>query len=436
MGKRDFCRYLCVMVSIFLLAPQLRPQEQLTERHTTLKNGISKPRTLATHPFGILFYTLPHNFKEGADKRVSIDVSLGSGNIWGQPVTTYIPSDIEDREGLSDLEFFDRINHFDPSEEPSEVYAFQYDGIVKDIRIMSSIPLGGEFDLSIAARSFILTDGKFPLTLLTGDRFIEFFHSNAAGGEDPFGRKLRGFDQAGIEYLDRRGERLHISNGEFIFSGIETALYYYPKLFLESGIYWNFGMHLGTNLSKYNRSLDLGVTLEGLKPFYLTNRKQILFGLGIGLLRKKIVEFTQNQTDLGTNNLLGSFEGHIEYTLNNRKNGHHSFGINYRIQSPYNNKKEEDYYVPFSGDRIKRWHEASRHLYKFPSYWTIMYSFTKRIEFSIYLQQDMVVNNTPDFQTGIRFRLPISDYMRNQKLSRMVKETPSNDKSTHVEDTN
>ncbi|MEX0315546.1 MAG: hypothetical protein AB3N18_15320, partial [Allomuricauda sp.] len=87
-------------------------------------------------------------------------------------------------------------------------------------------------------------------------------------------------------------------------------------------------------------------------------------------------------------------------------NGYHSIGLNYRIQTPYHNKQEEAYYVPTSEENIKRWHDASRQLYKYQSYWSLIYSFTKKTVFSVYLQQDMLVNNAPDLQTGIRLKIP------------------------------
>ncbi|MEM7381570.1 MAG: hypothetical protein AAF361_10300, partial [Bacteroidota bacterium] len=138
--------------------------------------------------------------------------------------------------------------------------------------------------------------------------------------------------------------------------------------------------------------------------------QQFLVGTGLNLLRRSMISFSEDQTDLGTSSFFGSFEGHLEYNRKTRRGGSHSIGVNYRIQTPYNNKEEEDYYVPFNPDRIKRWHEASRHLYKFPSYWSLIYSFTKGIEFSVYLQEDLLVNNAPDLQTGIRLRVPLSRF--------------------------
>ena len=214
-------------------------------------------------------------------------------------------------------------------------------------------------------------------------------------------------DNAYINYLDRNGNEMEIDAGDFVFSGIESSYIYYPEYFLHSNISLNFGAHLGINTSTYNQSLDLGVSIAGVKNFSPDNPNQLQLGLGINFLRRGLVEFQDNQPDLGTSNYFGSFEGHLEYSIQTNKGGVHSFGLNYRIQSSYNSTKEEGYYVPSNPERIARWHEAARHLYKFPSYWSAIYTFSKKTEFSIYLQQDMLVNNTPDIQTGVRLLVPL-----------------------------
>ncbi len=371
------------------------------------KNGISQPNILATHPFGLLFFTLPHNFKMSPEKG-HLKVSLSSGNIWGQPVDVFVPSDQADRDLLGQIPFFDRIFSFDPTASPSEFYSIQYDGVVKDFRLSYSFQLGAKDGFRIGARSFLLTEGRFPFSIFTGDQFIEFFHRQIAGGDDPFGRKFRGLDQAGFAYLDRTGKSMRISAGEFVLSGVELAYYHYPEIFTRHKIHMNLGIHMGANLSKYNRSFDLGASVAGMKRFLMANKDLFQVGLGFNFLRRSLATFSADQTDLGTSNFIGSMEAHLEYAFKNSTSGVHSIGLNYRIQSPYNSPMEDDYYVPFSPDRIARWHEAAGHLYKFPSYWSLIYSFTKSVEFSIYIQQDMLVNNAPDFQTGVQLAIPLN----------------------------
>ncbi len=407
MGRIRYCLCLLVASPLLFLTQTSFSQEIVSNELRNTKNGISKPVTLPTNPLGLLFYRVPHNFKIHADSKSSLDINLSSGNVWGQQVTTFIPTDPSDRQRLENITFYDRIFDFDTINSPYESFSLGYDGVIKDLRVQLSIPLGRKYEISVSARSFYLTDGTFALDIFTSDEFIEGFHTNGLGGEDPFGRRLLGLGKAGISYTDRDGRQLEISNGDFVFSGIETAGYYYMDNFASRQIYLNLGMHLGANVSEYNQSMDLGLSLAGVKDFVLKNNNHFYLGLGLNLLRKGMITFSDDQTDLGTSDLFGSFEGHIEYSIGNRKGANHSFGINYHIQTSYNEKSEEQYYVPFDPDRIKRWHEASRQLYKFPSFWSLIYSFTKKIEFSVYLQQDMLVNNTPDIQTGMRIKIPI-----------------------------
>lgn len=403
-----YIHLVLLFVCIIVLCPLQITVAQNTASDIHLKNGISKPNTLATHPFGILFYTLPHNFKSQPDHIPLLDIHLSSGNVWGLPVDVYVPSLSGDQARMEALPFYSRNFRFNPTESPAEYYFFQYDGVIKDLRISLSIPMGPRNELSVSARSFLLTKGKFPFSTITGDQFIEFFHSNIAGGEDPFGRRVVGMDQAQIHYVDRNGNSLNLMEGAFIFSGIETAFYTYSRLLAKHHIILNFGAHAGLNLNSINTSLDLGISVGGIKNFNPNSKGQFLVGMGVNILRKRSVGFSGNQVDLGTSSIFGSFEGHLEYCKRTSNQAYHSIGLNYRIQTPYNNKNEESHYVPSSPDRIARWHEAARHLYKFPSYWSLIYSFTRKTEISIYLQQDMLVNNAPDIQVGANLKIPFS----------------------------
>ncbi|MCL6266638.1 hypothetical protein [Flagellimonas myxillae] len=400
---------LLITCAVFVCSIQdLHSQNSGPDSFNFQKNGISKPHALATHPFGILFGTLPHNFKRSPSSSKQFDFQVDSGNIWGQPVTVLVPTSSNDRERMKEILFYSRTYNFDAAISPHQTYSFQYDGVVKNFRLAFSLPIQERNEITISSRAFLLTKGTFPFSILTGDQFIEFFHSNIAGGEDPFGRRIRGLDNASIRYTDRNGQSMNIGSGSFVFSGIDLAYYHYPTWFNQKNISLNFGTHLGVNLSPYNSSMDLGISAAGIKVLNPKGKGKWQLGLGINLLRRGFIQFNKNQIDLGTSSYYGSFDGHFEYARKNKKGAYHSIGLGYRIQTPYNNKKEEDYYVPDVPERIARWHEAARHLYKFPSYWSLIYSFTKKTELSIYLQQDMLVNNTPDIQTGVRLRVPIS----------------------------
>ena len=184
-------KYLCLVpcfICILVLCPYTNVSAQNADHNftPTFKNGISKPNTLATHPFGILFYTLPHNFKKQPHKVPLLDINLSSGNIWGQPVGVHVPTSTNDRSRLKPIPFYNRQFSYDPTQSQSEIYWLQYDGILKDLRLAYSFPINLRQEVQISTRSFMLTKGKLPFSVITGDQFIEFFHSNIAGGEDPF----------------------------------------------------------------------------------------------------------------------------------------------------------------------------------------------------------------------------------------------------------
>ena len=110
---------------------------------------------------------------------------------------------------------------------------------------------------------------------------------------------------------------------------LETSYYYYPELSINSfkNFYINFGAHLGINLSKYNASLDFGISTNIIKTYALNDLKYFQFGLSIGVIRKNGIEFKTNNIDFGTNKYLGYLENIIEYNFISKRKTTHSFGI-------------------------------------------------------------------------------------------------------------
>ena len=110
----------------------------------------------------------------------------------------------------------------------------------------------------------------------TSDEFIEWIHSNIAGGEDPFARKYYGLNHAGIRYIDENGKILHLDKGNLIISGIEFSYNYYPqfKLLKKKNIYTNYGLQLGVNVSEINASLDLGFNSSIVKKIKIKTNNE------------------------------------------------------------------------------------------------------------------------------------------------------------------
>ena len=378
----------------------------------TLKNGIDKPSLLSTHHFGIFSSRINQNFKITSPKRTTISFSSASGNIFHPFVETHLPKNPQVREALSDIIWFNRrFNFVNQEETPADYFNIVIDAVVKEFRATINIPISKQHEIDLTLRSYLITKGKYPFSFFTSDETIEWFHSNIAGGEDPYGRRYYGLNQVNFEYNDRNGNNLTLNNGNFFIGGIEFNHFYYPSFLANKKrkLFFNIGSHFGLNTSKFNSSIDLGISLNSVKKIVLKNKNEFNFGLGISTLRKNIINF-KDVIDLGNNAYLGSLETSLEYTKYTQNNNYHAFGINYRIQTTYNKRKESDYYR-----LLGKWQEINggwQHgvttLYKTLNDWNLIYTYGHhKYKISIYLKQDFEVNNAPDFQTGISLTLPI-----------------------------
>ena len=284
------------------------------------------------------------------------------------------------------------------------------DGVIKGLKINGIIPISAKSDLHLGFRSFLLTKGKAPFSLLTGDQFIEWFHKAIAGGEDPFARELFGLDKARIYYNDRNSNEMEIENGDFLVGGLEAAYYLYPSKFShkERRLYSNFGIHFGANLSQFNSSIDIGLSYNLSKSYQLSERSWIRTGLGLGALRKNLIDFKSDNMDFGTNDVLGPLEAFASYEFSTKRGIKHAISADFYLQSSFNKKDEFDYSIPTrSGVSEKSWVTGFSHLYRNNNYWTLLYSFEKRIRTTIYIQQDLTLNNHPDIQTGLQLAFRI-----------------------------
>ncbi len=114
---------------------------------------------------------------------------------------------------------------------------------------------------------------------------------------------------------------------------------------------------------------------------------------------------------MGNNPFLGSLESEIEFTKFTRKKNYHSFGIHYQIQTRYNKLEEASYYhLKGKWQEIKAgWQHGFTTLYEGLSAWTLLYTYGRpNYKITLYLKEDLLVNNAPDAQTGISIQIPIS----------------------------
>ncbi|MDC9722429.1 MAG: hypothetical protein PSN34_06605, partial [Urechidicola sp.] len=313
---------------------------------------------------------------------------------------------------LSQVVWYHRnFNFIDQETTPAAYTNIVIDAVVKEFRFDFNLRLAKEHELKASVRSFLITKGKTPSSLLTSDDFLEWFHSNIAGGEDPFGRKYYGLNQVNYKYTDRNGEVLELNSGDFFIGGLELNYFYYPEFLVNQkrNFFVNFGSHLGINTSKYNPSMDVGLSGNAIKTLTLKNDNQFNFALGLSVLRKNLIDF-DTVVELGNNKFLGSLEAEVEYTLYTKKKNSHSFGILYQLQTSYNKKEEADYYKLLGqwSEINAGWHNGVSTLHEYLSNWTFMYVYaTPKFKIYAYLKEDLDVNNAPDLQTSIGVQFPI-----------------------------
>ncbi|WP_347922424.1 hypothetical protein [Pontimicrobium sp. SW4] len=378
--------------------------QEIYSTHVTLKNGISKPSVLSTHPFGVFFSRIQGNFKIHPTKKTQLKINLESGNVWGTQIKTYVPNNIEVRNEVRKHEWHQAQYFFDEETLDTKSYELQIDGVIKGLRLKTSLNLGGKQELNIGLRLFMLSKGKAPFSIITSDRFIENFHEKIAGGSDPFDREVFGYNKALIKYTDRNGNTLELNNNDLFVGGLETSYYYYPNSLVSKTYSMNFGAHLGYNLSSYNNSLDLGLSVNAIKIIHVNDNHYLQIGLGTGILRKELVSFNSNNIDFGTNNYLGNLESIIEYNIISKGNTTHSIGLDYYLQTSLNRRDELEYAIPIRHPNAhKSWGHGVTNLYRNNNYWSLLYSITKKTSLTFYLQQDFEVNNNPDIQTGISY---------------------------------
>ncbi|TCP28308.1 hypothetical protein EV195_101484 [Tenacibaculum skagerrakense] len=376
-----------------------------------LKNGIDKPSMLPIHHFGMFSSRINQNFKVRPVDKNELQVSIASANTFNPFVEKYIPKDEATRNEMRQLIWYNRHFFIDQETTPAEYSTIVVDAVFKNIRIDFTTKLTAKSDLTFTLRSYLVTKGLFPFSTITSDNFIEWFHSNIAGGEDPFGRRYYGLNQVNVRYQDKNGRVLTLKDGEFIFGGIETNYFYYPSFpkLTHKNIFMSFGAHMGINTSEYNPSLDFGFSSNLTKEWRFKNNTEFRFGVGLAVLRKNIMNFG-NTVELGDLNFLGSLESMIEYTKYTAKKNYHSWGINYQRQTSYNNPDEANYYqlVGKWQEIHSGWSNGFEKLTEHQSAWSLLYTYgTPKTTLNLYLKQDLYLNNSPDIQTGIALKFPL-----------------------------
>ena len=404
-------KYRLFLFIFFAFISNSIAQSDTTDVFTTeIENSsdIIKPNILSNHPFGIYISRLNHNFNVRSPDKYSFSFDFSSGNVVLPYVKAYELTDPNDQQKAESMAWHKREFEFDLTKVPANTKEFEADGVIRSYRFTFTLPITVHHELNFSLRMNSLDGGKYPYSIFTSDESIEWFHSNIAGGEDPFSRRYYGLNKAGISYKDETDKVLTMNNGDFIFSGIDINYNYYPKLEMnKKHIYLNFGTQLGINTSSYNPVADFGISSSILKKMLIRNKNTLSYGVSAGVLRQHFLQYG-DRVNISNKDFLYSFEGLIDYKIKLRNTNRLSFGINYNLQTSYSNKKDLDHII-LAGERINtHWQKTISHLYDTLEGWNFICTYsTRRFSYFVYLREDLNLDNAPDLQTGIGVKMSI-----------------------------
>lgn len=379
--------------------------QEIEPPNDSLKSvDIIQAKLIGNHPLGIYMMRLESDFRIHPVSKSRLSIQLSSANVWEPLVTAYKPLQENDRAFFNSLVWYDREYAFDHNSIPSEQISFEADAIIKGLHLSYYLPLGKQQEIRFDLRSYLFTEGKLPFSIFSSDKFLEFFHSNIAGGEDPFARRYYGLDQAGIRYIDEEGRAIEKQANDFVLPSLEAHYtYFIPSKFLaEQDFYINLGAHLGVNTNSYNPSTDLGISAAFIKQLKLKNKKILQLASGTSLTIPSLIKLGET-VNINNTAILFTADWQLSYQGKTNKNNQWEIALNYHHQSPYQSREDTDGII-LVGERISsHWHYAISHLYDSSTLWSLVFNYaTPHYAISVYFSEDIKVNNAPDIQTGVQ----------------------------------
>jgi len=105
-------------------------------------------------------------------------------------------------------------------------------------------------------------------------------------------------------------------------------------------------------------------------------------------------------------NLLLSSEFLLSYIIPVKGNGYLSIATSYFIQSSFNRRKDFETLVLTGERHSSHWHYAVSHLYRVLTANYLILTYTNEaFACSIFLREDLLVDNAPDVQLGIGLKV-------------------------------
>jgi hypothetical protein len=372
-------------------------------------SDIIKPNILSNHPLGMYISRINHNFKVRSSNKYSFSFDISSANVMLPYLKAYYLTNPDDRELAKSFPLKNRAQQFDLNTVPTETKEFIADGIIRSYKFTFSLPLSVNHEITFGIRSYSLDKGTYPFSIFTSDKSIEWFHSNIAGGQDPFSRRYYGLNKAKISYRDENNNFITMNNGDFKIPGIELNYFYYPTLGMNKKhkVYLNFGTHLGINTSSYNPVADLGFSSSAIKKILIKDQSLLTIGLSAAALRQRLIKFG-DRVNISNQPFLYSFEGLINYKKKLRNDNYISYGVNFALQTSYNKKNDYDYIILTTDTTRPHWHQTFTHLYKSLEGWSFICAYSvKQFSYFVSVREDLRLDNAPDLQTGFGVKISL-----------------------------
>jgi hypothetical protein len=285
---------------------------------------------------------------------------------------------------------------------------FSADGVISLYQPQFMTHFGTKHNIILSTRIISFNSRKFPFSTFTNDNFIEWVHSNIAGGEDPFARKVYGLNNpASFYYSDRNKKSITMKGGEVMLSGFDINHNYFPSFpFLKTNsIDLSFGGQLGINVSKINPGVDLGGLIGIVKNYKLKSGNQFLLHGSYGLLKQELASFGSG-VEIINKPFMHSGELLSTYHFSLKNNQFLAISALIFVQSSYLNSDEYKYLVLTGEKKSSFWGYGVSHLYRYSAGITLIASYTKKnMSYAVYFREDIPLNNAPDSQTGVSVKL-------------------------------
>jgi hypothetical protein len=372
-------------------------------------SGSVKPTMLTTHPLGLLFTRIDHPFQNKPPRSLLFQLDIGTGNVWLPPTTSYFPKDPATLTQLLKVPWHKRDSVYNLLPRNHDSSLFEADGIIRSIFLKILFPLSKRLSASVQIRSFLITNGKPPFALLTSDAFIEEFHRSVAGGNNPFARNQYGYNKAAIYYQDKNGNYIKFHNNQFVLSGIQSDLFYYPELrwLKKHHASITTGLHTGVNTTTRMPLLDLGLSATFQKQSNPDKKNVCIFSLAGSFITRGVIHRKQ-ELAFSNRKTIPSFETQLEWRRKNNSNKQNSLSLNFYFQSALNKPQDFDKLVLHGTRYTTHWHMGVTHMYRSTQNWTLTYAWFRKYVLLIYIKEDFKVDNAPDLQTGFAVLMPLA----------------------------